>query len=128
MRVEGKASLGACKFSFGARRLSLRAGLVSVFFLRGQPAAKFLLFGLRRRQLVHQIAALSFHDRLVPHSLSELRPEALIPPFGSKLQGQGPRRNLFGEGGRLASTIVKFEVSKKSTLPKTTYMLQLLRN
>jgi hypothetical protein len=52
------------------------------------------------------------------HSLSELHPEALIPPFespplGSELRGHGPRHNPFGEGGRLASTTVKFEVIQK---------------
>jgi hypothetical protein len=113
--LESEASLGARKLGISARNLGLRAGLVSILFFRCQSAAEFLFFGLRSRQLIHQVAALVLHGRPVPHSLSELRPEALNPPldsspFGSKLRGQGPRRNPFDEGSRLASNTVKFEV------------------
>jgi hypothetical protein len=58
--LDGKASLDARKLSFGTRSLGHRAGFVSILPLRGQPAAKFLLFILRRRQLVRQIAVLVF--------------------------------------------------------------------
>jgi hypothetical protein len=113
--LESEVSLGTRKLGIGARILGLRAGLVSILLFRCQPAAEFLFFGLCSRQLIHQVAALVLRDRLVPHSLSVLHPEALNPPLesspiGSKLQSLGSRRNPFGEGGRLASNTVKFEV------------------
>ena len=90
-------------------------GLVSILLFCHQPAVELLFFSLRGRQLLHQVVALALCGRFVPHSLSVLRPKALNPPlesspFGSELRGQGPRRNPFGEGGRLASNTVKFDV------------------
>jgi hypothetical protein len=107
----------------GTGSLGLYAGPVHILLFRRQSAAEVLFFSLRHRQLLHQIAALVFRGWFVSHSLSMLRSEALNPPldsspFGSKLRGQCPRRNVLGEGGRLAQKTVKFEVIKEKQTPK----------
>jgi hypothetical protein len=59
-----------------------------------------------------------------------LNPPLEPPPFGSKLRGQRPRRNVLGEGSRLAQKTVKFEAieEKQTREAKITHVFQLLRN
>jgi hypothetical protein len=44
-------------------------------------------------------------------ALVVLNPPLESLPFGSELQGQGPRHNPLGEGGRLASNTIKFSIT-----------------
>jgi hypothetical protein len=93
--LESEVGLGARKVGLGMRSLGLHAGLIRILLFHRQPAAEVLVFGLRSRQLLHQVAALVLRGRFVPHNLSVLGPEALNPPlesspFSSELRGQGP--------------------------------------
>jgi hypothetical protein len=113
--LEGEAGLDTGSLGLGA-------GFFRVLPFRRKPTAEVLFLSLRRRQLFQQIAALVFRRRLVSHNLRMLRSEALnppleSPPFGRKLQGQRPRHNVLGEGGRVAQkTVKKSEPWKKNEL------------
>jgi hypothetical protein len=104
--LEGEVGLGTGS-------VGLCVGFFRIFLFCRKPATEVLFLSLRCRQLFQQIAALVFCCRLVSHSLRMLRSDALNPPlkslpFSRKLQGQHPRRNVLGEGGRLAQKTVKF--------------------
>jgi hypothetical protein len=104
--LAGKTGLLPRKFSVGLGSLRVGDGLVRVPPLLRQLAPEFPLLGLRSGQPLRQPAAFVFRGRLLPTCIRMLRPETL--DFGSKLQSQGARHNMVGEGGRLSQKPMRF--------------------